>query len=69
MNFHQEWAGEDDLLSEFDLAGSAEPARDEDPETPVADPEGAVPDEADPQDAAEQRIEVPLDEEDEPEGA
>ncbi|RRR96140.1 hypothetical protein [Glycomyces terrestris] len=63
MNYQQEWAGDFDELSEFDLADSTEPARDGDPEAPVTDPD--LPDEADPADAAEQLADVPIDEDDE----
>jgi hypothetical protein len=65
MNYHQEWADESPELSEFDLADSAEPDGDDDPEVPVEEPEGEVPDEADPADAAEQHQVVPLDDEEE----
>ncbi|HEX2144549.1 MAG TPA: hypothetical protein VHG10_08575 [Glycomyces sp.] len=66
MSFQQEWAGDRDELSEFDLANSADPPAEDDPEEAVREREGAVPDEADPADAAEQLIEVPVD--DEPDG-
>jgi hypothetical protein len=65
MNYHQEWADETPELSEFDLADSTEPDGDDDPEVPVAEPEGAVPDEADPADAADQHQVVPLDDDEE----
>jgi hypothetical protein len=67
MNYHQEWADESDELSEFDLADSAEPPADDDPEEAVEVPEGLLPDEVDPADAAEQRREVPPDDEERPE--
>ena len=67
MNYHQEWEGDADALSEFDLVGSAEPPAEDDPEAVAAEEEGSVPDEADPADAAEQRMEVPL-EDDDPRG-
>ncbi|GAA1676142.1 hypothetical protein GCM10009830_23510 [Glycomyces endophyticus] len=63
MNYQQEWADDYDEVSEFDLADSAEPGDEPDPESPVTDP--GVPDEADPADAAEQLFAVPLDEDDE----
>ncbi|KPC70853.1 hypothetical protein ADL26_16745, partial [Thermoactinomyces vulgaris] len=66
MNYHQEWAGESDELSEFDLADSAEPPAEDDPEAAVEEPE-AVPDEVDPADAAEQRREVPEEDDERPE--
>jgi hypothetical protein len=66
MNYHREWADETDALSEFDLADSAEPDGDDDPEASVAE-EGAVPDEADEADVAEQHQVVPLDDDEEPE--
>ena len=64
MNYHQEWADETDELSEFDLADSADPPDEGDPEENVSQVEGAAPEEADPADAAEQRREVPIDDED-----
>jgi hypothetical protein len=67
MNYHQEWADETDELSEFDLADSAEPPPADDPEAGVEEPNGDLPDEADPADAAEQRQEVPEDEDERPE--
>ncbi|MDN3240712.1 hypothetical protein [Glycomyces tritici] len=67
MNYHQEWADESGELSEFDLANSADPPAEADPEEAVEPPEGAVPDEVDPADAAEQRREVPDDEDERPE--
>ncbi|WP_030160793.1 hypothetical protein [Glycomyces sp. NRRL B-16210] len=67
MNYHREWEGDADALSEFDLAGSSEPPEEGDPEEALAEEEGTVPDEADPVDAAEQLIEIPL-EDDEPRG-
>jgi hypothetical protein len=67
MNYHQEWTDESDELSEFDLADSAEPPPDDDPEEAVEEPEGLLPDEVDPADAAEQRREVPPDEDERPE--
>ncbi|MQM25660.1 hypothetical protein [Glycomyces albidus] len=63
MNYQQEWADDFEELSEFDLADSAEPEGEGDPEAPVSDPD--VPDEADPADAAEQLQEIPIDEDDE----
>ena len=66
MNYHQEWADESGELSEFDLAGSVEPPAEEDPEAAVEEPE-VSPDEADPADAAEQRREVPAEEDERPE--
>ncbi|WP_112133680.1 hypothetical protein [Glycomyces dulcitolivorans] len=63
MNYQQEWADDYDELSEFDLANSAPPGDDVDPESPVSDPD--LPDEADPADVAEQLFAVPLDEDDE----
>jgi hypothetical protein len=66
MNYHQEWADESDELSEFDLADSAEPPAEDDPEAAVEEPE-ALPDEVDPADAAEQRQEVPDEEDERPE--
>jgi hypothetical protein len=68
MNYHQEWADESPELSEFDAADSSEPPNGEDPEAAVEEPEGAVPDEADPADAAEQHQVVPLDDDEESEG-
>ncbi len=68
MNYHQEWADQSDELSEFDLANSSEPKGDDDPETSIEEREGAVPDEADAADAAEQHQVVPLDDDEEPEG-
>ncbi|THV24416.1 hypothetical protein [Glycomyces paridis] len=65
MNYHREWEDDSDELSEFDLAGSADPAEGADPEEPAGD--GPVPDEADPADAAHQLIVVEFDE-DEPRG-
>ncbi|MEU6248166.1 hypothetical protein [Glycomyces sp. NPDC047010] len=63
MNYHQEWAEENDELSEFDLANSADPPGDDDPEAPVTDPE--PPDEADPADAADQLVIIQFGEDDE----
>lgn len=66
MNYHREWADQSDELSEFDLVDSSEPSGgDDDPEAPVAEEEGAVPDEADPADAAEQHQIVLLDDDEE----
>ena len=67
MSFQQEWADDFEDLSEFDLAGSAEPPDEDDPETVVEEPAEAVPDEVDPADAAEQRQEVPPEEDERPE--
>ena len=64
MNYHQEWAEPTDELSEFDLADSADPPDEGDPEENVTENEGASPDEADPADAAEQRRTLPDDDED-----
>jgi hypothetical protein len=64
MNYHREWADESDELSEFDLANSADPPDEGDPEENVSGREGATPEEADPADAAEQRSELPFDDED-----
>lgn len=61
MNYQQEWAEENDELSEFDLADSSEPPGDDDPEAPVTDPD--PPDEADRADAADQLIEIQFGEE------
>ncbi|MFG3338646.1 hypothetical protein [Glycomyces sp. NPDC048151] len=66
MNYHQEWADESGELSEFDLADSAEPPAEDDPEAAVEEPE-ALPDEVDPADAAEQRREVPQEDDEHPE--
>lgn len=67
MGYQQERVDDFDEASEFDLVDSTEDDSDE------ADPEaytpgegvGAVPDEADPADAADQALEVPV-EDDEP---
>ena len=67
MNYHQEWADENDELSEFDLADSSEPPPEDDPEASVTESRGVVPDEVDPADAADQMAEVPEDDE-EPHG-
>ncbi|SDD92033.1 hypothetical protein [Glycomyces harbinensis] len=66
MNYHQEWAEDD--LSEFDLANSADPPDERDPEENVSEEDGSVPDEVDPADAAEQRRAVPVDDEDSRQG-
>jgi len=63
MNYHQEWADETDELSEFDLANSADPPDEKDPEAAVSESEGTATDEADPADVADQLIEIPLDDE------
>jgi hypothetical protein len=67
MSFQQEWADDFDELSEFDPADNAEPPAEDDPEAAVEEPEGKVPDEADPADAADQHREVPEDDDERPE--
>ncbi|WP_205328379.1 hypothetical protein [Glycomyces sp. YM15] len=67
MNYHREWADESDELSEFDLADSGEPPADEDPEAALEEPNGDFPEEVNPADVAEQRQEVPEDEDEHPE--
>lgn len=67
MNYHQEWTDESGELSEFDLADSADPPAEDDPEEAVEVPNGALPEEVDAADAAEQRQEVPEDEDERPE--
>ena len=61
-----EWAGEDDEVSEFDRDETDTGLEDEeDTESFGLSGDGAVPDEADPADVADQAIEVPVDEDDE----
>jgi hypothetical protein len=67
MSFQQEWEDDFEELSEFDLAGSAEPPDEDDQEAAVEESADAVPDEVDPADAAEQRREVPPEEDERPE--
>lgn len=66
MSFQQEWADDFEESSEFDLAGSAEPPAEDDPEAAVEESVEEVPDEVDPADAAEQRQEVPPEEDERP---
>ncbi|WP_035704353.1 hypothetical protein [Glycomyces tenuis] len=66
MGYQQEWVDDFDEASEFDLVESADDGDQDDPEATAARDEGAVPEEADAADAAEQAREVPGDEDDEP---
>ena len=67
MGYQQEWVDDFDEASEFDLVDSAEDEGDEnDPEAYApGEEQGAVPEEANAADAAEQSQEVPEDD-DEP---
>lgn len=68
MGYQQEWVDDFDEGSEFDLADSTEDDDEGDPETTAAgdEGEGTVPEEADAADAAEQAMELPGGEDDEP---
>ncbi|WP_026925117.1 hypothetical protein [Glycomyces arizonensis] len=67
MGYQQEWVDDFDEGSEFDLAGSADDdGEGEDPEAVAAGEEGATLEEVNPADAAEQGVEVPGEEDEEP---